>query len=302
MLFSTPIPFREALQRQQVKSILPTVLSSAELSGVSPELLERAMFSARVYNAELLQGIKNRIDGILRGTPTEGRDAAGTFRPELLQPGQVPQVTMDRSLARVELKEILRDIGYQPTDARDVGTIKDLRTDARLNLILDTNTQMAQGYGWWAQGQDEVVLDEWPCQELIRISDRVERRNWYSRWTAAGGRIYAGSPRGLPLTNGVGVGGRCIARKDDPIWGAISRFGTPYPPFDFNSGIDVRDVSRAEAMDLGIIDRDTRVEPQTRGFNTDLQATPDVRSADLRAALESEGYKFDGDVLVGKAS
>jgi hypothetical protein len=47
------------------------------------------------------------------------------------------------------------------------------------------------------------------------------------------------------MAGGGGRGGGCdalkalprmIARKDSPIWEALSRFGTPYPPFDFNSG------------------------------------------------------------------
>lgn len=279
MLFSSPIPFREALQSRAVRSILPTVLSSAELSQVAVALRERAVFSARVIITELLDGVDRGVSGILQGKVS----------PDL--------PTVDLPSVRLELKEILKSVDYRPA-AEDVGTLKDLRTDARLNLILETNTKMAQGYGQWEQGQDDAVLDEWPCQELVRAEDRVERRNWYERWRGAGGTIYPGTPRGLPLVQGAAMEGRCIARKDAPIWSAISRFGQPYPPFDFNSGVDVRDVSRAEAMELGIIDRDTRVQRQSRGFNADLQATPDVRAAELRNALEAEGYEFDGDVLM----
>ncbi len=298
MLFSTPIPFREALQRQQVKVLLPTVLGSDDLAAVGPALLERGMFSARVVNAEILQTVSDALEKILQGQPDRSqRTEDGGRRAD---GGGQELVAMDRGAARLEIKRVLEKVSYRPP-AGDAGTIKDLRTDTRLNLILDTNTRMAEGYGAWAQGQDDAVLDEWPAQELVRIEDRQEKRNWYERWRAAGGTIYPGNPRGYPLVSGAAMEGRCIALKNDPIWERISRFGQPYPPFDFNSGVDVRDVTRAEAMELGLIDRDTRVARQERPFNGDLQATPEVRAAGLREALLGEGYTFDGDVLLPKA-
>jgi len=157
MLFSSPIPFREALQRQAVKAILRTVLGSDELAMVNPALLERGMFAARVVNAEVLQKTSDVIAAILQGQP----DRAG---------GE-PAVAMDRAAARLELKQLIEQINWKPAPG-DAGTIKDLSTDVRLNLILDTNTRMAEGYGAWAQGQDDAVLDEWPAQELVRIEDR----------------------------------------------------------------------------------------------------------------------------------
>jgi hypothetical protein len=57
-----------------------------------------------------------------------------------------------------------------------------------------------------------------------------------------------------------------IARKDSPIWEELSRFHTPYPPFDFNSGMWVKDVSREEAVGFGILGEWDRVAPQRRGF------------------------------------
>ena len=281
MIFEAPIPFREALPRQAVKSILPTVMSSAELAQVNPALLERGMFAARVINAEFLQRTSDLIAGILQGKT------------------KVDLPAMDQPTARLELKKLLREIGYAP-EPEKAGTIQDLRTDARLNLVLETNTKMAEGYGWWAQGQDEGTLDQYPAQELVRIEDRKERRNWYQRWRAAGGTIYPGNPRGLPLVQGPANEGRCIALKNDEVWTKLSRFGQPYPPFDFNSGVDVRDVGRDEAEELGLIRRDQVVQPEERAFNGELAATPEVRDASLRAALEREGYRFDGDVLMPK--
>jgi hypothetical protein len=53
-------------------------------------------------------------------------------------------------------------------------------------------------------------------------------------------------------------------------------------------------------MELGLIDRDTVVAPQSRDFNTDLQASPEVRESALKEALlESLGglAQFVGGVL-----
>ena len=64
-----------------------------------------------------------------------------------------------------------------------------------------------------------------------------------------------------------------IALKTDPIWTKISRFGHPWPPFDFNSGMGVRDVSRADAIRLGVIqaaDPPPKM-PETKPMNDDLE-------------------------------
>jgi len=83
-----------------------------------------------------------------------------------------------------------------------------------------------------------------------------------------------------------------VARKDDEIWDRIGdpdlfddALGNPYPPFAFNSGMDVADVERGEAEKLGLIDPNERVEPQDRGLNDDLQADLGIRDGVLRNAI-----------------
>jgi hypothetical protein len=256
MIFRAPIPFREAIESRAVRQILPTELRTALLDTLAPELRERAMFSAGVTEAEFLQQASDSVDQLLAGTT-------------------------DRATMRQELKRLMGSLGAE-VDETD---LTDLRSDARLNLILDTNLQMAQGYGAWRQGQDPEILDLWPAQELVRVQDAKEPRDWPMRWAEAGGTFF---------------GDRMIALKNDPIWTRISRFGLPYPPFDFNSGMDVSDVDRETAIEAGLIDRDTEILPQDRDFNTDLQASPEVRSQSLRSALAEalQGIaEFDGDVL-----
>lgn len=244
MIFPEPLPFRDAIESRAVRQILPTDFRTRLLNDIPAELRERAMFSAGVTNAEFLQRTSDSVDMLLDGKT-------------------------DRATQRAELKKLLQRLDYKPAEGEE-GTLTDLSSDRRLNLILDTNLQMAQGYGRWKQGQDAAILDQWPAQELIRVIDSEVPRNWAQRWADAGGTFY---------------GGRMIARKNDPIWQKISRFGLPYAPFDFNSGMDVEDIDRDEAIELGVIDRDTAIVAQSRDFNTDLQATPEVRDAALKEAL-----------------
>lgn len=244
MILTEPLSFEEALESREVRQLLPTELRTQLLDTIAPELRERAMFSAGVTSVEFLQRAEDGIDEILRGSS-------------------------DRATQRASLKRLLDSLSYRPEEGEE-GTLTDLSSDSRLNLILDTNVEMAQSYGAWKQGQDPDILDLWPAQELVRVRDAQEPRDWASRWAEAGGTFF---------------GGRMIALKNDPIWTRISRFGLPYPPFDFNSGMDVSDVDRETAIEAGLIDRDTQVTPTDRDFNTDLQASPEVRSDALRDAL-----------------
>lgn len=245
MIFRTPIPFQEAIDSREVRQLLPTEFRTALLQEIPAQLRERAFFSAGVQQAEFLERANTAIDDLLSGTT-------------------------DRATQRLGLRRLLDSLGYRATPGEE-GTLTDLGSDRRLNLILDTNLEMAQGYGSWKQAQDPAVLDQWPAQELVRVIDSAVKRDWASRWAEAGGRF---------------SGSRMIALKNDPIWTRLSRFGLPYPPFDFNSGMDLQDVDRDEAIAFGLIDRDTELLPQDRDFNTDLQASPAVRSSSLVEALQ----------------
>jgi hypothetical protein len=252
MIFAAPMPFEQAIEARLVKSLLPTDFRTRLLREIPAMLRERAMFSAGVTKVEFLQKASDSINELVAGTT-------------------------DRATKRAELKQLLDELGYRPAEGAE-GTLTDLSSDARLNLILDTNLEQAQGYGHFQEGQDPAILDQWPAQELIRVMETKVQRDWPSRWEQAGGQFY---------------GGRMIALKDDDVWdklGDSSLFDdgldNPYPPFAFNSGMDVQDVDRDTAIDLGLIDRDTQVAPEDRGFNDDLEASPDVRDRALKSALQ----------------
>jgi hypothetical protein len=274
MILTAPMPYKEALDSREVKSILPTTGKTSDFAQLAPEVKERAMFSATVDSGELLQKIDDMVNSILTGQS-------------------------DQATARAQVSDLLWDMGYNQPDPDKQGGLQDLKSEDRINLQLETNVEAARGYGWWKQGQQADVLDEYPAQELVRFSvpkgGISAERNWADRWTKAGGQFYDG---------------RMIALKNDPVWSRLGDpglfedgLGNPYPPFAFNSGMDVQDIDRDEAVDLGLIDEDTEIFPQDRGFNDDLQASPDVRNQQLRDAMEDSGaghFDQDGTFIFGQ--
>ncbi len=291
MLFDEPIDFQDAIDSNKAKALLPTTLSSKELHEIAPELRSRALFSARNAHASVLQ----KLDDVL-GEIIQPKQVARADRETPANPEGKTTTGMNYTQARLKLKDELNRIGYVPK-AGEEGTIKDFGSDQRLNLMLETNANMANGFGQHAQMQDEDVLDMYPAQELYRAAARKEPRGstdktigWEERWTELGGQLFDG---------------RMIALANDPIWEQLGTefddgLGNPYPPFAFNSGMDVKPVSRTEAQDLGLLTEDEKVLPKKTDFDELLQATPDVKSALLKDALLDSlgsGFHFNGDVL-----
>lgn len=159
---------------------------------------------------------------------------------------------------RRDMRALLAKMGHPQGN----GGLTDLYSQRRLDVLRETNVQQARGYAQHLEGTTEGALIAFPAQELVRIEDREHPRNWEARWQAAGGRFSGG--------------GRMIALKGDPVWTKISRFGTPWPPFDFNSGMGVEDIDRDEAVSLGLIaEDDPPQEIPDFGFNDDLEAAVD---------------------------
>lgn len=274
--FTGPVKYRDALRAIHAKAILPTDLSAEELMQIGGELRGRSLFSAKVALASWLQDVKDVVEKIL--TPKQVKRGDQT-------------VTEGTSIAdgRELLRQSLKKLGYEPK-LGETGTIKDLTSDARLNLIINTQLAMARGYGYWKQGQTAAVINAWPAQEFYRAEDRIEPRDWPQRWQDAGGLFYTGQSD-YPQ-------GRMIALKSSPIWRRINAFGNVYAPFDFNSGMDLRDIPRKEAIALKLMNKDQTFKPQEDPFNAKLHV-PELDDDMKQALIDSLGddYAFEGDVL-----
>lgn len=139
------VPFADALASLRRRQILPTSMSTAEIEGLPQWVRDSSFFSARVAQAEILDGLQSRIDQLLGGGE------------------RGPGMSMDPALFRVQMRDLLDSVSYQPTDPRDAGTIKDLRSEARLNVIVRTQEEMATGHGQYLQSIDPDTIDLWPA-------------------------------------------------------------------------------------------------------------------------------------------
>lgn len=235
----TIAPLATAVARMHQKTPVAKQLTSAEWSDVPLALRERAFWTARFTLADTLQAMHDHIGkrlDLTRVTTDRGN------------------VYANRDNFIVEMRKHLEMQGYVPPPGK-AGTLQDHSTTGRLGMIFDINTQQAQEFARF-KAETPDTLDAFPAQELFRAESRKEPRAWHARWTQAGGHL---------------TQGRMIALKDSPVWQAISAFGTPWPPFDYQSGMDLRDISRPEAQRLGLIEPGQLVERPDVGFNDELK-------------------------------
>lgn len=275
-------PFVEGFLRLISKRILPTSLASREIAlRLDAQIKRDAIFSARVENARVLQRIRDVVARVVRGATPESQAArdAGTA-PLVLSPAD----------AKLQILRQLQASGYQP-DPRDEGTIKDLTSDKRLDLIVETNEATQHGHGRWVSSQDPDTLDAFPAWELVRISPALEPRDWRTRWMIAGGQTF---------------GGRMIALKNSPVWEGLGSsrlfpdaLDNPFPPFAFNSGMDVRDISRRECEALGLL-RPGEPAPAANPVAARQSAEVDATAFDAQmqeALARNPDLVIDGGVL-----
>ena len=194
------------------KALIGSSLNSREWNLVQAGLRDRAFISSQVESMRILHAARRMV-----------ADRAG---------GQ-----LSASEIRRDLRKVISSTGYRPPEGKE-GTLQNLYSKRRLDTIIKTNVEQARGYVRHLDGMKPGAFAAFPGQELIRVRERKEKRDWATRWKNAGGQFY---------------NGRMIALRDDPIWERISVFGNPFPPFDWGSGMGVRAVSRRDSIALGVI-------------------------------------------------
>ncbi|MBE6400725.1 MAG: hypothetical protein E7037_01640 [Verrucomicrobia bacterium] len=144
-----------------------------------------------------------------------------------------------RGLGRADFITRMREaMGIAPITPVPGKSLEDITSSRRLGLIYDFQRERMDAEILLARGSDPDHAWAYPALELVRKEARMAPRDWRERWRDAGGKLYAG---------------RMIALRDDPVWQKISRFGSPTPPFDFNSGMGLSEISITEAERLGVI-------------------------------------------------
>lgn len=200
-------------QRFLSKRVDASGLSTAQRERISADINDAAFFSSKVSDAKLLERMQDYIARAVRGEP-------GFYRNGFIS----------------HFKKLLPL--SQSETAQSHGSLTELSSSRRLGLIFDFQRERLNAEIMLAKADDPDHAWAFPALELVRKERRDVPRAWRERWSDAGGKFYDG---------------RMIALRDDPIWRKISRFGSPTPPFDFNSGMGVREVSIMEAERLGVI-------------------------------------------------
>ena len=235
----------DALRAAQTRGALPTSLDTAGLRELGADVLARSVFTARGTNVIFADMLKKIIDQLAAGDIGEGQ-------------------------ARTAIWEALNAMGYdaekggfpgEELDPKLQGTLQDLKSFRRRDLIVRTQLDLMRGAGQKLRGSDPDRLSEFPAWELVRVQDVAVPRYWGGkhdgtpprraksidprpRWTIAGGKP---------------TDGRLIALKGDPIWGELGSYenfddalGVDHPPFAFNSGMGWKEISIEETRALGI--------------------------------------------------
>ncbi|MES2597184.1 MAG: hypothetical protein V4662_17690 [Verrucomicrobiota bacterium] len=252
-------PIQQAVEIVRRTSTMTTAMSARETAALTATMRKRVFWSARTTKAKYVEELHQLVERATRGEGDEN----------------------DLGQLRLEARRLLAKYGYTPEkgfpgDAKRgipaamPGTLRDLRSEARLNLIFNTQAALARGLGQKLRGLSR--LSAAPAWELTRLMQRAAPRDWEERWVVAGGSV-----------NWVGVysteDGRMIARKTSPIWEALGSralfedaLNVDHAPFALNSGMGWLEMMRSDLEDLRLVndrrkpseverDPDSQVEP-----------------------------------------
>ena len=255
----------QILERSRSREILPTSLSSRELvEQYGQPVLQQAIFSARTTSAAYLGELADVLDDFLAGK-------------------------INKATARMRLLKKLDQLGYDPETGfpgdkeippAERGSLRDLSSDRRIDLILNTQAELAFGKGQQIAGLETLAI--YPGWELVRIAQRKNHRlDWNDRFVRAGGVI---------------VEGRLIAHKLSEVWPALGSralfddaLDIGYPPFVWGSGKGWESVDAPTMQRLGITaDGVTPPELPQPGQPLTSTKVPEGLPADIAAQLAAE--------------
>jgi hypothetical protein len=241
MALPLPETLFDAERISRSRTAMPTALDTAGLRELGAEVLARSVFTARGTNAIFASKLQEVVDEI-----TAGR--------------------MSDSQARAALFQTLQALGYdveaggfegEEVEPALAGTLQDLSSFRRLDLIVRTQRQLMQGAGEQWRGMQPDRLEAFPALELIRIAPVTVARDWPARWKIATGKDVPAQYAGAHKTIGAATG--MILFKGDPGWGELGSYdnfpdalGVDHAPFYFNSEMWTREVPRQRVLDEGI--------------------------------------------------
>lgn len=239
-------------------------MNTAEWKAVPAAIRQRSFFSATVEDARFLQEARNFLDDYLRQTTVK------------LPDGTLAMKAGGRGEFVTHMKEFMQKTGMERSKDE---TLTDIGGSARLRLIFDTQVRMAHDFGNYKQGLNPEMMHQFPAWRFIR-----------------------GEPSEVPRPLHEQNEGEVRLKTDEAFWLAMNHddiggFGLPHGPWGFNSGMDVEDVARDEAIALGLLDDDETPAPQADpDFNDGMTASTEGLDEDLKAGL-SERLGEDARML-----
>ena len=217
---------------------LPTHLDSAAIRAQwARRIREQAVFSARTTSDSYLRTVRDVLSRVVSGEINGAR-----AREILLR--QLDAIGYDAAAGGFP--------GDEGIPAAVRGSLRDLASARRLNLVIETNESVADSLANLARASDPAVRELQPGWRLIPGRyRRAPRADWAARWQAAGESVAWQGAHTREM----------VALKDSPIWDALGRgaggyrdtLGNPYPPFAWGSGLAWVDVSRDACIALGLL-------------------------------------------------
>jgi hypothetical protein len=254
-----------------------------KLAAVGVDIQDQAFFASRVENMRLLQRAQNLIFDYLARSVEDVVGPDGEVRKALTVASRGHFTALMRDFMVKEgmaTEEEFPEVNHR--------SLADIRSQARLELIFDTQVNLAYSGAQKAAGMTEEALRDFPAWELVRLEDRREPRYWPTRWRQVGGTFFPGYNAAYP-----DAPGRFVALKTDTIWaelGSKSNFkdalDVDRPPFAWYSGMGWKQISRDEWESNGKT-TPPQVEPppdeKPRSSASTLKLDPEIK----RKALEA---------------
>ncbi|MDR1304468.1 MAG: hypothetical protein LBK76_04510 [Verrucomicrobiales bacterium] len=253
--------FKEAIALLDKQGLLPTTLGSREIQEkLSARVRQLAVFSAKMDDAEYLQG----VDEVTRGVASGG---------------------MSVSEAKARLGDILRARGFA---AEEGDELTDHTSDRRRQLVIETRVGLVRGYAANVARQNPDRLWLFPCNELVRRRQSRAPRDWQERWLDAGGELYDGRMI-APVNDPVWT---AISRFDQPYPPFDFNSGMALKPVRRKEAIALGVIDAGEEVepaDVPLPEFSANISGLAAALQADLAADPALQIVDGVLMLANDG-------------
>ena len=258
------------------KELAPTSLSFKQWKDEIPnQIKQRVFFSSKLKQAQHLSDIKKKLIANLEGQKIQVRESAAgrkyweekglldAVNPDTGRKYGDEYVFQSRSQITRDLIELAKQRGIAATGTRYAE--EDQKRPERVDVIFSYNIKTAVNTANYNASMDDDVLNYFVAWEFGRLSQSEVPRDWDARWDEAGSKCgWVGASRS-----------KKIALKTSDIWANLNKINpsSPVPPFDWNSGMGfLREVSRGEAEQLGILNKGEKLAPKLIDLNAKTMA------------------------------